>query len=441
MSSITATVDRRSMLAAGIAGLAALGCPGVATATRPARTVPDRPIRFGVFGYGIRSRNLLDRFMQQPGIRLVAIAEIEPLRLEAAMRRVGGDSRGSLCIGYDDGMRMLEEARLDAVMIGTPDHWHAIPAIEACRRGIHVYCEKPLSRTLAEGRGIVDAAREGGVAFQVGSQQRSEYGRNFVRAAEFVRDGAIGRIERVHVGVGDPPVACDLEEEARPDHLDESAWDRWLGPAVSRPFHSDLCPVGVHKRFPSWRRYVEFAGGGLADMGAHHFDIAQWALDRDSTGPSRVIPPEDPSRLRGLRLVYPDGVELHHGGNVDCRFEGTDGWIEVGRGYLRADRPEILEATVSEPARLPRPKDHIRDWIEAIREGRPTIAPAEAGHRTASLCQLAAIGYELRRPLEWNPTTERFTGEGSDEADALRRRPGRPLPARNQAETSPREDS
>ncbi|MBC02573.1 MAG: dehydrogenase [Phycisphaerae bacterium] len=418
---------RRRVLTAGAATALAtiMPLPSARAGRDGINRSTGRPLRFGVFGYGIRSRNLLDRFMQQPGIRLVGIAEIEPDRLAAGMKRVGGDSRGMLCRGYDDGMTMLEEADLDAVMIGTPDHWHAVPAIESCRRGIHVYCEKPLSRTIVEGRGIADAARESGVVFQVGSQQRSEFGRHFARAAELVRDGAIGDVEKVRIGVGDPPVPCELPEEPLPGSMSPEAWDRWLGPASKRAFHSDLCPIGVHDRYPAWRKYREFAGGGLADMGAHHFDIAQWALRRDDTGPTRVLPPDDPEALRGLRLIYADGVEMIHEGSVDCRFEGTDGWIEAGRGYLRASDPLLLEATVSDGAGLPRPADHITDWVEAIREGRGTIAPAEAGHRTATLCQLAAIGYELRKPLTWNPDREWFEGDHAPAANDRRSRPGR----------------
>ena len=429
MEDAAGPLDRRRILkAGGVAALAsALPLPFASAAIQPhgTRQASRRPLRFGVFGYGIRSRNLLDRFIQQPGIRLVGIAEVEPDRLAAAMKRVGSDSRGSLCRGYDDGMTMLDEAELDAVMIGTPDHWHAVPAIESCRRGIHVYCEKPLSRTIVEGRGIADAARQGGVVFQVGSQQRSEFGRHFVRAAELVRDGAIGEVEVVRIGVGDAPIPCELPSEPLPGSMTPEAWDRWLGPASRRDFHSDLCPIGVHRHYPAWRKYGDFAGGGLADMGAHHFDIAQWALDRDHTGPTRILPPEDPEATRGLRLIYADGVELVHGGSVDCRFEGTEGWIEAGRGYLRAGDPELLEAEVSETARLPRPSDHISDWVEVIHEERPTIAPAEAGHRTATLCQLAAIGYELRKPLAWNPDREWFEGRHAPAANDRRSRPGR----------------
>ena len=150
-----------------------------------------------------------------------------------------------------------------------------------------------------------------------------------------------------------------------------------------------------------------------------------WALRRDDSGPSRIIPPDDAAATRGLRLVYDDGIELIHEGSIDCRFEGSDGWIEAGRGYLRASDPAILESEVDASASLPRPANHITDWLDAINEDRPTIAPAEAGHRTATVCQLAAIGYELGRPLTWDPVREEFIGDGANEANELRTRPHR----------------
>ena len=405
--------------------LAAAAVPLLGPFAGRAAASGSNTIRLGMIGYGIRGKNLLDQFLRASGVRFVGLAEVCPARRDTAMKRIAGDRRGEFCKAYVDGFDMMANADLDAVVVTTPDHAHAVNAIEACRRGLHVYCEKPLSRTIEEGRTIADAAADSKVAFQVGSQQRSEFGRHFVRAAELVRNGSIGKIERVFIGVGDAPVDCDLPAEPLPDDMTAADWDRWLGPAAKRDFNAILCPVGMHGHYPQWRKYREFAGGGLADMGAHHFDIAQWALRRDASGPSRIIPPDDPAATRGLRLVYDDGIELIHDGSIDCRFEGEAGWIEAGRGYLRASDPAILETELAAEHRLPRPADHITDWIDAIGESRPTIAPAEAGHRTATICQLAAIGYELGTPLTWDPQTERFTGDHAEAANARRTRPGR----------------
>jgi hypothetical protein len=232
---------------------------------------------------------------------------------------------------------------------------------------------------------------------------------------EAIHNGRIGDVRSITVGVGDPPVPCESPVEPLMPGTD---WTMWNGPSPARGYSSELCPPAMHTHYPLWRRYREYANGGLGDMGAHHFDIAQWALRRDRSGPVRIIPPED--GVRGLKFIYDDGVEMIHGGTVDGRFEGTEGWIEVGRGYLRASDPAIIEEPPG-PGETPihSSSSHIREWIDAIVGGTPTSANAETGHRTATICQLANIGYELRRPLRWDPVSERFRGAGADEADRL----------------------
>ncbi|MFM2164854.1 MAG: hypothetical protein RL325_1291, partial [Planctomycetota bacterium] len=208
----------------------------------------------------------------------------------------------------------------------------------------------------------------------------------------------------------------------------------WLGQAPMRGFNSALCPLGVHGHYPAWRHYREYCNGGLADMGAHHFDIAQWALGMDESGPIAVVPPESGAKT-GLRFVYANGVEMIHGGPTDCTFIGTEGTIEVSRGHLRAyrsedraapDAPEILAEPAGTEARLPRNRSHIADFLEAIRTGRDPICTAETGHRTATICQLANIGYEVGKPLSWDPAAERFTGAHAGAANALTARAVRP---------------
>lgn len=373
-------------------------------------TTPDERINLGIIGYGIRSRNLLGQFLQADDLQVVGVSEVDSVRLSSALNRINKHYGVDSATGHSDFRDLIARQDIDAIMIGTPDHWHAIPAIMACEAGKHVYCEKPLSLTIAEGRAIANAASASGVSFQTGSQQRTEYGRRFVRAAEAVRNGRIGSLRRVTVGVGNPAIPCDLPAEQTPEGID---WTMWNGPSPSRGFSPVLCPIGLHAHYPQWRNYREYANGGLADMGAHHFDIAQWAMDMDDSGPVRVIPPEDGAR-RGLQFMYADGVVMEHGGTIDDRFEGTDGWIEVGRGYLRASDPAILDDEI--PAgdlKLPRASSHITDWLDSIKHGTPTIADAETGHRTASICQLANIGYQIGRPLQWDPVSERFRGTDS----------------------------
>lgn len=377
---------------------------------------PSDRIGLGIVGYGIRARNLLSRFLNSDEVMVVGVAEVVDERRDLAIDRINTHYGNQTARGHRDFRELIARPDVDAIMVTTPDHWHATPAIEACRAGKHVYCEKPLSLTVAEGRAIANAARISGVAFQTGSQQRSEYGGNFVRAAEAVRNGRLGTLQRITCAVGDPPKPCDLPAEELPAGID---WTMWNGPAPERPFSSVLCPIGMHKHYPAWRNYSEYANGGLGDFGAHHFDIAQWAMDMDDGGPRRVLPPEGDG-TRGLRFQYENGVELEHGGDAEVRFEGSDGWIEAGRGYLRVSNEEIVNTPLGRnEVELPRSPSHIRDWIAAMTSGTPTVANAETGHRTASLCQLAVIGYDVRAPLDWDPISERFRGTDASRANLL----------------------
>jgi predicted dehydrogenase len=199
-------------------------------------------------------------------------------------------------------------------------------------------------------------------------------------------------------------------------------WDFWLGPAPERGYNSELCPKGVHGHFPAWRNYQEYAGGQVADMGAHHFDIAQWAMKTDRSGPVEVIPPKDPKATRGLRLVYAGGVVMIHdefekgkdGKDVraDCVFEGTDGTILVSRGGISSLPDTILKEPIGAKDEHVYPSNsHHGNWLECIRSGKETICPPEIGHRSASICHLVNIGYHLGRKLKWDPAKEAFVGD------------------------------
>jgi predicted dehydrogenase len=207
---------------------------------------------------------------------------------------------------------------------------------------------------------------------------------------------------------------------------DGTDWDFWLGPAPGRPYHHELCPKGVHKHFPAWRFYQEYAGGGLADMGAHHFDIAQWALKADRSGPVEVIPPKDPKRGAGLRFVYPNGVAVIHDefegdARADCVFEGTDGTILVSRGGIKSLPEAILKEPLGRDAERVYPSDnHRRNWTDGVKSGKECICPAEVGHRSATVCHLGNIGYRLGRPLKWDPARQRFVGDAAADTELTR---------------------
>jgi predicted dehydrogenase len=282
---------------------------------------------------------------------------------------------------------------------------HVIIALAAARAGKDIYCEKPLTQNIHEGRLLVDAVKKHRIIFQTGSQQRSEFNDRFRKAVEFIWNGRIGRLKTIHVGVGAPPVACDLPDQPTPTDVD---WELWLGPAPLRGYNEILCPKGMHRHYPLFRSYREFAGGALADMGAHHFDIAQWAMGMDASGPTLITPPAGEA-VTGLKFTYANGVELFHGGKSGCTFEGTEGTLYVDRGVLESSRPEVLTEPLSATDKRVYPSSqHMRNWLDCVRERRQAICPAEVGHRTASVCHLANIGYQLRRPLHWDPVKEQF---------------------------------
>lgn len=392
----------------------------------PLFAAPSERITVGFIGTGyMGADNHLPRLLNRDDVEIVAVCDVVPERSARAAEMIAKKYAERTKSGLFQGVKqhadfrdLLADSSIDAVLIATPDHWHTIPCILAARAGKHIYCEKPLTHNIAEGRRIVDEVRKAGVVFQTGSQQRSEFSGRFRTAVEYIWNGRIGDLQRIRIGVGGPPKACDLPAQDVPTGTD---WNMWLGPAPDRPYNAELCPQGVHKHFPNWRSYVEYAGGGLADMGAHHFDIAQWAMEMDSSGPVEIIPPAEPNSTKGLRFLYASGIEMIHdvfeeGIKADCVFEGTRGKILVSRDGISSHPKSILEEPLPDNARRVMPSDnHHTNWLEGIRNSTATICTAETGHRSASICHLANIGYRLGRPLKWDPLKETFVNDA--EAD------------------------
>lgn len=424
------TLTRRRFLQSA-AATSVLSTP-LAGAVRASSAANDR-ITLGLIGMGRINNSHLRTFTGFDDVQIVAACDCVGSRLDHysamiddiyAKKKKSGTHKG--VAKHRDFRELIARDDIDAVVIGTPDHWHAIPSIMACNAGKDVYCEKPLSLTIEEGRAMVNAARKNKRVFQTGSQQRSEFDGRFRLAAELVRNGRIGDLLTIHVGVGAPNRPCDLPTQPTPKDTD---WDRWLGSAPWRGFNEILCPIGVHNHFPDWRLYREYAGGKLADMGAHHFDIAQWALGMDDSGPVEVIPPKDPNALSGLRFVYANGVEMVHGGPGGTTFTGTTGLIQVNRPELVTVPEEIAAEPVGEgEIRLENTGgaggSHKRNWINCIRSRKKPIADVEIGHRTATICHLANIAYELRRNLNWDPKKEQFVGDAEANARISRERRG-----------------
>jgi predicted dehydrogenase len=264
--------------------------------------------------------------------------------------------------------------------------------------------------------------------------QRSS--KEFRTACELVRNGRIGKIIAVEVAVGGPGVPCNLPSEAEEPGLD---WNLWLGPAPERPYNSILSPRGVHKHFPDWRNYREFGGGMVTDWGAHHFDIAQWGLGMDESGPVEIIPASDPKATEGVRLIYANGVEvLHKNKGFGVSFQGTEGKVLVNRGKFefwlgsekKADSPAKCDAIAAEyltgdTIHLYNSNNHQADFISSIRSRKPPICDVEVGARSVSVCHLVNLAYYHGQPMKWNPKKEQFTDRTGDKKwlDVLHRGP------------------
>ena len=414
---MSARLSRRQF----VQSAAAVSLAGPVILSRPALGAPagDR-VNIGFIGVGTQGRGHVNRLVSQPDVQVVAISDVVVERANAAKEIVekkyadaakSGEYKG--CATYNDFRDLLARKDIDAVVIATPDHWHALSCVAAANSGKDIYCEKPLTHTIAQGQKIIDAVRKNNIVFQTGSQQRSEFGGRFRQAVDYVRNGRIGKVKTVRVGVGGPAIACDLPDETAPEGTD---WNLWLGPAASRGYNEILCPKGIHRGFPQWRRYKEYAAGALADMGAHHFDIAQWALNADGTAPVEIQPPA--SGETGLRFVYANGIEMFHGGPSGCTFEGSEGTIYVDRSKLESTPAKILEEPLTEKdQRVYFSDNHFRNWLDCLRSRKDPICTAEIGARSAEICHLGNIGYWLRRPLKWNPDAHKFVGD--DEANKL----------------------
>jgi len=312
-----------------------------------------------------------------------------------------------------------------AVSVTTPDHWHAIPTIMAAQAGKHIYCQKPLSLTIAEGRAMVEAVRRYGVILQTGSQHRSKDRMRF--ACELVRNGRIGQVQRVLTDLPRHGLRFEMgtwEPTPVPDGFD---YDLWLGPAPWVPHHEHRC-------FYTFRFVQDYSGGETTNTGAHKFDIVQWALGTERTGPVEIedLGSEFPktglfdtvSRIH-FRARYANGVELictPDGVGGAARFEGTEGWVHVDWNSFKT-RPESLVDTVIGPdeIHLYESRDHKRNFLDCIRSGRDPITPVEVGHRSASVCHLANIAMSLKSKLRWDPDKERFIN--NDQANRLLSKP------------------
>ena len=387
---------------------------------------PNERINIAVIGVGKQGGGLLQGFMRTPGVQVTAVCDVDREKLERARRWVDdyyAEQSGRAyqgCRAVVDFRELVSRPDIDAVVIGTPDHWHAIMSVAFMRAGKDVYCEKPLTLTLDEGRRMTAEARRTGRVLQTGSMQRSSD--HFRFACELVRNGYLGDIRHVRVSIATGfiphPIDCDLPAEPVPAALD---WELWQGQAPERPFNAILAPPITFDGYPAWRNYRPYSGGGMADWGAHHFDIAQWGLGRDDSGPVEIIPAEL-SEYKLLTYRYDDGIEMTTDFvNNFIRFEGSKGTLQVNRSYLRTE-PESLMTVKIKPneIHLYDSKNHIGDFLSCIRERRRPITDVAVGARSVAVCHLGNLAHQLGRTLRWNPEKEEFIGD--DEANRMRSR-------------------
>jgi len=390
---------------------ATLGAPAIVRSSVFGADAPSERITMGFIGVGKQGHSHVSRLAGRPDVQILAVCDVQESKRQAAKQTIEAryaDRTGGKDLAlYNDFRQVVARDDIDAVLIGTPDHWHAFTVIEAAKAGKDIYCEKPMSLTIAEGREMVNAVRRYGRIFQTGSQQRSS--REFRFACEMVRSGRIGELKTIGVSVGGPSQDCYLPAEPVPDGVD---WNMWLGPAPWRPYNAVLCPPPSFTGYPHWRSYRDYSGGGMTDWGAHHFDIAQWALDADKTGPVEIIPP-DGKDVRLLTYKYANGVVMTHGdGGRGVLFTGTEGQVEVSRGFLRTSPDSLMQKpTGPGEVHLYRSPGHHEDWLRSIRTRQKPICDVEVGCRSVSVCHLGNLAYWLKRPLRWDPAVERFVGD------------------------------
>jgi len=383
---------------------------------------PSDVISLGFIGTGKQGRGLTNSFLSTNEARIVALSEVYQAKAQLTLDRIkvhyekntqqGGYSEIPI---YTDFRELLARKDIDAVVIAAPDHWHAAMAVRAAEAGKDIYCEKPLALTVKEGRAMVKAARKYNRVFQTGSMQRSWP--EFRHTAELVRNGYIGDIKSIKVNVGPPPKAYDLPTEPIPEGLD---WSAWLGPNQPVNFNSELAPPTSKDVFPNWRNYREFGGGMVTDWGAHMFDIVQWALDMDDSGPVEVIAP-DGKEHSNLTYRYANGITMTHEKwewNNAIQFIGTEGEIKVQRKKLETTPASLKDKVIGETEKhVYKSDNHYKDFFDAMRKRSKPICDVEIGHRTASVCNIGNIAYRLNRPLQWDPKKEIFKND--KEANAL----------------------
>ncbi len=408
------TWSRREFLKRSAVASAAVAAPMILPGRLFGQNAPSKQIVVGFIGTGNIAQMHLETLLGFPEVRIAAVCDVDRFRREAAARKVNLFYGDKSCVALADFRELAARKDLDAVWVCTPDNWHALAAIEAIRGGKDVYVEKPLTLTIAEGRALVNEARKHGRVVQTGTQQRSS--RRFHDTAEFIRNGGLGKLERIDILIPANNKFCGATwtPEPVPEGLD---WDMWLGPAPWRPFNRNAC----HYNF---RFILDFAAGQVTNWGAHYIDIAQWALGADDAGPVEV---EGHGQFPTTGLFstatkvdftcrYAGGESLRchtrYDGVADgnVRFFGERGWLDVSRTASTASEPALLKEVSARKGalKLPASANHHDNFLQSVRSRARPISDVEIGHRTTTVCNLGNIAMLLDRKLRWDPAKEEF---------------------------------
>lgn len=455
--SIKKKINRRDFVAsaakAGIASsLAITGFPTVVPASVFGKNAPSNRINVGAIGVGRISRDHdMHETLKYEQANIIAVCDLDSKRLAEGKKYVNdyySKKTGKAYDGvtmYHDHRELLLNKDIDAVLISTPDHSHAYLGIHAVEAGKDVYLQKPASLTIADGRALSNAVHRTGRILQIGSQQRSSP--QFRYAAELVRNGRIGQLKTVYVGLPGDPSGEEEPEMPIPSNLN---YDAWLG---STPYvyytEKRVHPQNDYGR-PGWLRCEQFGAGMITGWGSHHVDCSHWAMDTEYTGPVEVwgkaeFPQKGLWNVHGIfqtEALYANGVKMIISNELPngIKFEGTEGWIFVTRGNYRASASDPVQntnskaLTASDPAiitsvigeneiQLYRSEEHHGNWLDCIKSRKQPIAPVEAGHRSCSACLVHHIVMKLKRKVYWDPLNERFIND--DEANSMLNRPHR----------------
>jgi len=431
----------------------ALGFPSIVPAHVLGKYAPSNRINIGAIGTGRISRiHDLPGVWKHADAQVIAVCDLDKKRANDAQVLVNeyytqqtGKPYNGVTV-YNDYHALLQNKDIDAVIISTPDHWHALIGRDAALAGKHIYMQKPASLTISEGRMLSNVVRKSGVTFQIGSQQRSSP--QFRYAAELVRNGRIGKLKTVYVGLPGDPSGDDEPEMPVPANLN---YNMWLG-STPEVYYTEkrVHPQANYDR-PGWLRCEQFGAGMITGWGSHHIDSAHWAMDTELTGPVEVwgtaeFPTKGLWDVHGIfktEARYANGVHMIVSNELPngIRFEGTDGWIFVTRGNyqatasdpvnpdgtkpLDASDPRIMTSVITpSEIHLPVSTDHHGNWIEAIKSKKQPIAPVETAHRSCSACLIHHIAMKLKRKVYWDPQAEKFKND--PEANAMLARKQRP---------------